>query len=166
MGILDGVRVVEIAGIGPGPFCGMLLADLGADVIVVERPGSGAARPRPGYIVNRGKRSIELDVKAPAAVDAVLRLVAGADALIEGMRPGVMERLGLGPDACLARNIGDINPLADHCAGPPWRLGQPVSVAVNANGICGDYTPPFCQPSSPNIALTTKNRRHEVTRSS
>jgi crotonobetainyl-CoA:carnitine CoA-transferase CaiB-like acyl-CoA transferase len=104
MGILDGVRVVEIAGIGPGPFCGMLLADLGADVIAVERPGSGAARPRPGYIVNRGKRSIELDVKAPGAVDAVLRLVAGADALIEGMRPGVMERLGLGPDACLARN--------------------------------------------------------------
>jgi crotonobetainyl-CoA:carnitine CoA-transferase CaiB-like acyl-CoA transferase len=104
MGVLEGVRVVEIAGIGPGPFCGMLLADLGAEVIVVERPEPGAAGPRPDHILNRGKRSIVLDVKAPAAVEGVLRLVEGADALIEGMRPGVMERLGLGPEACLARN--------------------------------------------------------------
>lgn len=104
MGILEGVRVIEIAGIGPGPFCGMLLADLGADVIAVERPEPRASGPRPEYLVNRGKRSVVLDVKAPGAVDAVLRLVEDADALIEGMRPGVMERLGLGPEACLARN--------------------------------------------------------------
>jgi alpha-methylacyl-CoA racemase len=107
MGVLDGVRIVEIAGIGPGPFCGMLLADMGAEVILVERAGSkGPDMLDLGKhaIVNRGKQSIALDLKDPAAVEAVLRLIEGADALIEGMRPGVMERLGLGPDQCLARN--------------------------------------------------------------
>ncbi|TDF62212.1 CaiB/BaiF CoA-transferase family protein [Cupriavidus sp. L7L] len=103
MSVLQGVRVVEIAGIGPGPFCGMLLADLGADVIVVERPGPLAGRARPGEIVHRGKRSIVLDLKRPESVEVVLGLLERADALIEGMRPGVMERLGLGPDICLAR---------------------------------------------------------------
>jgi len=107
VGVLDGLRVIEIAGLGPGPFCGMLLADLGAEVILVERPAGGGADPLAlggNAIVNRGKRSIALDLKNPAAVDALLRLIEGADALIEGMRPGVMERLGLGPQACLARN--------------------------------------------------------------
>lgn len=104
MAVLEGVRIVEISGIGPGPFCGMLLADLGAEVIAVERPEANATRPRASAIFNRGKRSIVLDLKAPGAVDAVLKLVEGADALIEGMRPGVMERLGLGPDVCLERN--------------------------------------------------------------
>ena len=107
MGVLSGVRVVEIAGLGPAPFCGMLLADMGADVVLVERGGARGGDPLSlgkNAIVNRGKRSIALDLKDPAAVDAVLRLVDGADALIEGMRPGVMERLGLGPEACLARN--------------------------------------------------------------
>ena len=107
MGALSGLRVVEIAGLGPAPFCGMLLADMGADVVLVERGGGKGGDPLSlgrNAIVNRGKRSIALDLKDPAAVDAVLRLVDGADALIEGMRPGVMERLGLGPDACLARN--------------------------------------------------------------
>ena len=104
MGVLEGVRIIEIAGIGPGPFCGMLLADLGADVITVERPESGSGRPRRAAICNRGKRSVVLDLKAPGAIDAVLALLEGADALIEGMRPGVMERLGLGPEVCLARN--------------------------------------------------------------
>ncbi|HEY8977649.1 MAG TPA: CaiB/BaiF CoA-transferase family protein [Burkholderiaceae bacterium] len=110
MGVLSGVRVIEIAGLGPAPFCGMLLADMGADVVLVERGGkngSGGGDPLSlgrNAIVNRGKRSIALDLKDADAVDAVLRLVEGADALIEGMRPGVMERLGLGPDACLARN--------------------------------------------------------------
>ena len=105
MGVLSGIRVIEIAGIGPGPFCGMLLADMGAEVILVER-SSGADMLSLGQkaIVNRGKRSVALDLKDPNAVDAVLQLIAGADALIEGMRPGVMERLGLGPDVCLARN--------------------------------------------------------------
>src|SRR5574337_757637 len=105
MGVLDGVRVVEIAGIGPGPFCGMLLADMGAEVILVER----AAQPEAleagqSMIVNRGKRSVALNLKDQQAQDAVLRLIDGADALIEGMRPGVMERLGLGPEVCLRRN--------------------------------------------------------------
>jgi crotonobetainyl-CoA:carnitine CoA-transferase CaiB-like acyl-CoA transferase len=107
MGVLDGVRIVEIAGIGPGPFCGMLLADMGAEVILVERTGTkGADLLDLGKhaIVNRGKQSIALDLKDPDAIEAVLRLIEGADALIEGMRPGVMERLGLGPDVCLARN--------------------------------------------------------------
>ena len=107
MGVLSGVRVVEFAGIGPAPFCGMLLADMGAEVILVERGGAKGHDPLSlgkNAIVNRGKRSIALDLKDPDAVDAVLRLIEGADALIEGLRPGVMERLGLGPDACLGRN--------------------------------------------------------------
>ena len=107
MGVLSGLRVVEIAGLGPAPFCGMLLADMGADVMLVERAGAMSGDPLAlgkNAIVNRGKRSVALDLKDPAAIDAVLRLVDGADALIEGMRPGVMERLGLGPHACLARN--------------------------------------------------------------
>ena len=106
-GVLSGLRVVEIAGLGPAPFCGMLLADMGADVVLVERGiGAGGDTLALGKnaIVNRGKRSLALDLKDPAAVDAVLRLVDGADALIEGLRPGVMERLGLGPDVCAARN--------------------------------------------------------------
>jgi crotonobetainyl-CoA:carnitine CoA-transferase CaiB-like acyl-CoA transferase len=107
MSVLSGLRVVEIAGLGPAPFCGMLLADLGADVVLVERGGAAGGDPLSlgrNAIVHRGKRSVALDLKDPAAVDAVLRLVDGADALIEGMRPGVMERLGLGPQACLGRN--------------------------------------------------------------
>ena len=110
MGVLSGLRVVEIAGLGPAPFCGMLLADMGAEVILVERASAKSGDPTDlgkNAIVNRGKRSLVLDLKDPAAVDALLRLVDGADALIEGMRPGVMERLGLGPDVCLARNLED-----------------------------------------------------------
>jgi acetyl-CoA hydrolase len=101
MSILQGLRVVEIAGLGPGPFCGMLLADLGADVIVVERKYATKPLPRPDYIVNRGKRSIALDLKQRQAIEVVLRLVERADVLIEGMRPGIMERLGLAPEVCL-----------------------------------------------------------------
>ncbi|MDX8442419.1 CaiB/BaiF CoA transferase family protein [Mesorhizobium australafricanum] len=103
MGVLKGVKIVEMAGIGPGPFCGMLLADLGAEIIVVDRPGADVGRPRPWELCSRGKRSITLDLKKPGAVDVFLRLIDGADALVEGMRPGVMERLGLGPDICLTR---------------------------------------------------------------
>lgn len=107
-GPLDGYRVVEIAGIGPGPFGAMLLADLGADVICVERPPSARSPllgvdPRPDP-VQRGRRSVVLDLKAPGGVEAVLQLAASADAFIEGYRPGVAERLGVGPDACMARN--------------------------------------------------------------
>lgn len=106
MGPLDGVRIVELAGIGPGPFCGMLLADLGAEVVLVDRKGGSLpfeAQPKFDF-TRRGKRSIALDLKKPGATEVVLRLVENADALLEGFRPGVMERLGLGPDTCLARN--------------------------------------------------------------
>ena len=101
-GPLVGVRIVEFAGIGPGPFCGMLLADLGADVVRIDRAES-AGRGHPD-IANRGKRSIAVDLKRPEGVEAALSLMEKADGLIEGFRPGVMERLGLGPDVALKRN--------------------------------------------------------------
>jgi len=105
MGVLDGIRIIEFAGIGPAPFCGMLLADMGADVMLIERSGNKDMMTMGSKaIVNRGKRSLELNLKDPHAIDAVLRLIATADGLIEGMRPGVMERLGLGPKVCLAQN--------------------------------------------------------------
>ncbi|WP_454766188.1 CaiB/BaiF CoA transferase family protein [Cupriavidus campinensis] len=104
--MLSGIRIVEICGIGPGPFCAMHLADLGADVIAVERtvPGETGAPPAEGSVLNRGKRSVVADLKTAEGREMVLRLVEGADALIEGMRPGVMERLGLGPEECHRRN--------------------------------------------------------------
>lgn len=106
-GPLAGLKVVELAGIGPGPMCAMLLADLGATVIRVDRKqpvSQGIERPLRFNTLLRNRGSIALDLKLPAAIGAVLELVEGADALIEGFRPGVTERLGLGPDACLARN--------------------------------------------------------------
>jgi alpha-methylacyl-CoA racemase len=103
-GPLSGARVVEIAGIGPGPFAAMLLADLGAEVIRVDRLGAGGGSDHRAYVLHRGRRSIALDLKKPEARSIVLALVEGADALIEGFRPGVMERLGLGPETCLERN--------------------------------------------------------------
>jgi alpha-methylacyl-CoA racemase len=104
-GPLAGVRVVELAGIGPGPFCGMLLADLGAEVIRVDRP-AGVLRVVPPHldIPGRGKRSVIVDLKDERGLAVVRRLVAAADALIEGYRPGVAERLGLGPEACWTVN--------------------------------------------------------------
>ncbi len=103
-GPLKGVKVVEIAGIGPGPHACMILADLGADVIRVERPGGQALAGGPTMLLNRGRPSVALDLKNPAATQVVLDLVKDADVVIEGMRPGVTERLGLGPDDCLAVN--------------------------------------------------------------
>ncbi|MEU5808596.1 CaiB/BaiF CoA-transferase family protein [Streptomyces sp. NPDC047718] len=104
-GPLSGVRVVELAGIGPGPFAAMLLADLGADVVRVDRPGGPGLAVDPAYdVTNRGKRSVLVDLKSPQGAARVLDLVERADVLIEGMRPGVAERLGVGPDDCLARN--------------------------------------------------------------
>jgi len=102
-GPLAGVRVVELAGLGPAPYAAMLLADLGATVLRVERPGTTVGDPRI-HIWNRGKQSVVLDLKSPAGVETVLRLVERADVLIEGFRPGVTERLGLGPQECLGRN--------------------------------------------------------------
>ncbi len=107
MGPLAGITVIELAGIGPGPFCGMMLADMGADVIRVDRAqsvqGGDPERP-PADLLARGRRSVGVDLKSPDGVEVVLSLVERADALIEGFRPGVTERLGLGPDECLARN--------------------------------------------------------------
>ncbi|MDT7743530.1 MAG: alpha-methylacyl-CoA racemase [Actinomycetota bacterium] len=105
-GPLAGVTVLELAGIGPGPFAAMLLADLGADVVRVDRPTGGGLAPAPpeADVLNRGKRSIVLDLKRPEAVEALLTLAGTADVLLEGNRPGVTERLGLGPDAVWARN--------------------------------------------------------------
>jgi alpha-methylacyl-CoA racemase len=103
-GPLAGVKVVEIAGIGPGPHACMLLADLGADLIRIERPGGQLLTGGSHDLLNRGRPSVALDLKKPEAVDTVLRLVEDADVLVEGMRPGVTERIGIGPDACLARN--------------------------------------------------------------
>ena len=101
-GPLSGLKVVEFAGIGPGPFCGMLLSDLGADVVRIDRKGQGRASA--ADITSRGRRSVGLDLKNPAAIETCLKLMEGADAVFEGFRPGVMERLGLGPDVALARN--------------------------------------------------------------
>ncbi len=106
-GPLSGIKVLEFEAIGPGPFAGMLLADMGADVLLVDRPASsglGLKRERWMDVMLRGRRSVTLDLKAKDAAAAALELASRADALIEGFRPGVMERLGLGPDACLKRN--------------------------------------------------------------
>jgi alpha-methylacyl-CoA racemase len=106
-GPLSSIKVVEIAGIGPGPFCAMMLADLGADVIRIDR--SAGVRPEmpdepSSDVLARGRRSVGVDLKNPEGVELVLNLIAQADVLTEGFRPGVMERLGLGPEVCLARN--------------------------------------------------------------
>lgn len=101
MGPLTGVRIIELAGIGPGPFCGMMLSDMGAEVIRVDRLGS---RSRGQDVLNRGRQSIAVDLKSPAGRDVVLKLCESADAIFEGFRPGVTERLGLGPEDCQARN--------------------------------------------------------------
>jgi len=109
MGPLKGIRIVELAGIGPGPMAAMLLADLGATVLRVDRPvdaGLGIPRPLRYNLLLRNRQEMALDLKDPAGRELVLRLVQEADGLIEGFRPGVTERMGLGPDACWARNPG------------------------------------------------------------
>src|SRR5215470_7569952 len=107
MGPLSGYKIVEFAGIGPGPMCAMLLSDLGADVLRIDRTanaGLGVSIRSKFDVLNRGRRSAAFDLKKPEAIEAVLKLIEKADALLEGFRPGVMERLGLGPDVCLKRN--------------------------------------------------------------
>ena len=123
-GPLSGIKIIEFAGIGPGPFCGMLLSDMGADVVRIDRKGARGGSKFD--ISSRGKRSVALDLKNPDAIEAALKLLESADALLEGFRPGVMERLGLGPDVVLKRNPklvygrmtgwGQTGPLA-HAAG-------------------------------------------------
>lgn len=159
-GPLSGVRVVEVAGIGPGPFAAMLLADLGADVIRVDRvtPGGLAVIPQHKDLLARGRRSVALDLKRPEGVAVLLDLVARADVLVEGFRPGVAERLGFGPDVCLGLNPhlvygrmtgwgqeGPLAPSAGHdinyvsVAGaldPIGRAGGPPQIPMN---LLGDF---------------------------
>jgi alpha-methylacyl-CoA racemase len=107
MGPLEGIKIVEFAGIGPGPFCCMLLADMGADVVRIDRTEAadlGTPTEAKYALLARGRRSIALDLKKPEDVKVARALVAKADALVEGFRPGVMERLGLGPDEMLKLN--------------------------------------------------------------
>jgi crotonobetainyl-CoA:carnitine CoA-transferase CaiB-like acyl-CoA transferase len=127
MGPLAGLKVIEMAGLAPGPFCAMMLADMGADVLRVERPGASEWGHDPRlYLLNRSRQTVTVNLKAPDGLAAVKRLLTGADVLIEGFRPGVMERLGLGPDDCLRANPrlvygrmtgwGQDGPLADAAA--------------------------------------------------
>ena len=102
--MLSGLRVLEISGIGPGPFCAMHLADLGADVVSLVRKADSPVRTGSKSVFNRGKRSVFVDLKTAEGRDTALKLVEHADVLIEGMRPGVMEKLGLGPDVCAKLN--------------------------------------------------------------
>jgi len=107
MGVLSGYKVVEFAGIGPAPMCAMLLSDMGAEVLRIDRTEDadlGVATDAKFNLLGRGRRSVAIDLKQPAGTEAALTLIGQADALIEGFRPGVMERLGVGPDVCLARN--------------------------------------------------------------
>lgn len=105
-GPLQGVTVIEMAGLGPAPFAGMVLADMGAEVICIDRPAKAgsADSSRSTEIARRGKKSVALDLKQPASIEAVLKLLESADVLLEGFRPGVMERLGLSPEICLRQN--------------------------------------------------------------
>jgi len=104
VGPLAGTRIIELAGIGPGPFCGMLLSDMGAEVIRVDRISGGTAGRLGHDVLTRGRRSIALNLKEEQGKECVLKICENADALIEGFRPGVMEKLGLGPDDCMTRN--------------------------------------------------------------
>ena len=156
MGPLAGVKVIEFAGIGPGPFAGMLLADMGADVICIDRQGNGKSDQTD--ILSRGKRSVLLNLKDAADHDTALQLCDKADMLIEGFRPGVMERLGLGPQVLLARNPGlvfgrmtgwgQFGPLAQSAGhdlnyialtGALAAIGEPGQRPVSPLNLVGDF---------------------------
>ncbi|HYH50900.1 MAG TPA: CaiB/BaiF CoA-transferase family protein [Acidimicrobiia bacterium] len=160
-GPLHGVRIVEIAGIGPGPFCGMMLADMGADVIRIDRlPSAGAlsGQPPSADVLTRGRRSIAVDLKTEEGVEVVLALAERADGLIEGFRPGVAERLGVGPEVCQARNprlvygrmtgwgqAGPYASMAGHdinyiaLAGALWPVGRRDEPPVPPLNLIGDF---------------------------
>jgi alpha-methylacyl-CoA racemase len=160
-GPLTGLRVLEMAAIGPVPFAGMVLADLGADVVRVDRIDPGEALPGVGRgadVLGRGKRSVAVDLKHPDGPAVVLKLARSADVLLEGLRPGVMERLGVGPDECLAVNdrlvygrmtgFGQDGPLANEAghdinyialAGVLARIGRPGQAPVPPLNLVGDF---------------------------
>ncbi len=156
MGPLQGIRLIELAGIGPGPFCGMMLSDMGAEVIRVDRINPSANKPVD--VLARNRRSIAIDLKQPEGAEAVLRLCQTADGLFEGFRPGVTERLGIGPDACMARNHklvygrmtgwGQEGPLAQAAghdinyialAGALHAIGRPGEKPVPPLNLIGDF---------------------------
>ena len=161
MGPLSGLRVVEFEAIGPGPFAGMMLADMGADVLLLDRPVDadlGIGHQRRFDVMRRGRRSLVVDLKTPAGVAAALSVCERADALIEGFRPGVMERLGLGPDVLLARNPrlvygrmtgwGQSGPLAERAghdidyiaiAGVLHAIGRAGQAPVPPLNLVGDF---------------------------
>jgi len=157
MGPLQGIKIIEMAGIGPGPFCGMVLADLGAEIIRVDRASAAGTGSRQDP-ANRGKKSIAVDLKSAEGVEVVLKLVETADAIFEGFRPGVMERLGLGPDICAARNkkivfgrmtgwgqYGPLSQAAGHdinyisITGALAAIGRPDSPPVPPLNLVGDF---------------------------
>ncbi|MFP6797354.1 MAG: CaiB/BaiF CoA-transferase family protein [Pseudomonadales bacterium] len=156
MGPLNGFRVIELAGIGPGPFCGMMLSDMGAEVIRVDRIAKGVGAPKD--VLQRNRQSVAVDLKKPEGIEIVLKLVESADALFEGFRPGVTERLGLGPDECMARNEklvygrmtgwGQDGPLAQAAghdinyiglSGALHAIGEPGGKPVPPLNLIGDF---------------------------
>lgn len=163
MGPLDGLKIVEFAGIGPGPFGCMMLADMGADILRIDRKPAGAQsiegiEDQRKNSVARGRKSITLDLKDPEAIQTALKLIERADAVVEGFRPGVMERLGLGPDVCLARNPalvygrmtgwgqdGPLSKAAGHdmnyisLSGALWSIGEEGRDPVPPLNLLGDY---------------------------
>ena len=156
MGPLNGFRIIELAGIGPGPFCGMMLSDMGAEVIRVDRIAKGVGAPKD--VLQRNRQSVAVDLKKPEGIEVVLKLVESADALFEGFRPGVTERLGLGPDECMARNEklvygrmtgwGQDGPLAQAAghdinyiglSGALHAIGEPGGKPVPPLNLIGDF---------------------------
>lgn len=156
-GPLQGIRILEVAGIGPGPFAAMMLADMGAEVVRIDRAqavsGGDPANP-PVDVLNRGRRSIGVDLKNPDGVETVLRLVQGADGLIEGFRPGVTDRLGIGPDACMA-----VNPKLVYGRMTGWGQSGPYAQAaghdINYIALAGALDPigRAGQPPTPPLNL-------------
>ncbi|OQR28427.1 carnitine dehydratase [Pseudomonas sp. T] len=157
-GPLTGLKVIEMVGLGPAPFCAMLLADMGAEVIRVQRPGQALGERARFEVLGRGRRAVALDLRQSEGVETLLQLVEGADALIEGFRPGVMERLGLGPEQCLQRNPklvfgrmtgwGQSGPLAQAAghdinyialAGALHAIGRPGEKPVVPHNYIGDF---------------------------
>jgi alpha-methylacyl-CoA racemase len=187
-GPLSGVKIVEIAGIGPGPFGALMLSDMGAEIIRVDRAQSvsGTDPDTPGWdLLNRGRRSIGVDLKSTEGIETVMRLVEQADGLIEGFRPGVAERLGIGPDACLARNerlvygrmtgFGQDGPYASMAghdinyialAGALHPIGRRGQAPVPPLNLVGDFGGGGMLSRSGWSAASSKRARRDVARSS
>lgn len=154
MGPLKGIRLIEIAGIGPGPFAGMMLADMGAEVIRVERPGGNMFSGNPEYdYLNRGKRCIAVNLKSPAGVEVVLKLADSAAGMFEGFRPGVVEKLGIGPDVVCERNPALVyGRMTGWGQEGPW--SQTAGHDINYISIAGALHPMGQKGSKPMVPLS------------